>query len=172
MCFPIASTLLEYKRGRHNWCLFIGQINKWLSFQGCAVSLKASSPHCWMRVDLVDSETKQVGDISCYTLKMIVAQPVRRPWGNKMGYSDNFWVGCLLMRSLPRLRSALLCIRRYLTSHPHTPHTLLITYHRPDTILSWLKILWYRKKYGSCPPRASSLLEMADINQTVTMTTV
>ena len=170
MCFPIASTLLEYKRGRHR--RNIGQINKWSSFQGCAVSLKAGSPHCWMRVDLVDSETKQVGDISYYTLKMTVAQPVRCPWGKQTGYFDNFLVWCLLVRSLPWFGSALLCILRYLTSHAHTPHTLLITYRGPDTILSRLKMLWYRKRYGSCPPRASSLLEMADINRTVTTTTV
>ena len=132
------------------------------------LSPKADSPHCWMRVDSDDSETKQVGGKYYYKLQLTAAQPERCPWGKQMGCSDGHSLRCLRMKSL-QSRSASLRISRLYQSYTWVHiHTLLSAFHVPGTILSWSRMLWYEKRHHSCPPRASSLLKVTDIYQIIT----
>ena len=113
------------------------------------LSLKVDSPHCWMRVDSDDSETKQVGGISYYKLQLTVAQTESYPWGKQMGYSDGHPVWCL-MRS-PQSRSTLLCISSHLTSHTHAHTYTHITNYQHYAIMVEASMIWKETRFLGLP---------------------
>lgn len=130
----------------------------------------------WGWVQMIQKPNKWV--VYPIMLQSTVAQPERCSWRKQMGCSDSHSVWCLLMRS-PQFRSALLCVSRHLTSHIHTSHARAHTYTHVTKYLSCarhytirVEVQWYEKRHSSCPPRASTLLEMIHINQTITSTNI